>query len=83
MSKKFLSTGEVAKILGISRVAVFKKIKSGKIAAEKFGGRYLIEPHQLGLFYKTLDTKTKTKIKVTVQKIFDEYGDVIKKLGNE
>ena len=37
MEKEYLSTSEVAKILGISRIAVFKKIKSGEIKAEKKG----------------------------------------------
>lgn len=83
MNKKFLSTSEVAQILGISRVAVFKKIKAGKLQAEKIGGRYLIESKQIGLYYKKLDAKTKKKIKAAVQKVFNEYGDVIRRLGDE
>ncbi|MCF7833775.1 MAG: helix-turn-helix domain-containing protein [Candidatus Pacebacteria bacterium] len=37
-----LTTKEVAKILNISTVAVFKRIKSGKLKAEKIGRNYLI-----------------------------------------
>lgn len=41
--KRFLSTAELAKILRISRVAVFKKIKEGKIKAVKVGRNFVIE----------------------------------------
>ena len=35
--KKYLSTTEVAKLLEVSRVTVFNRIKSGEIKAEKIG----------------------------------------------
>lgn len=83
MAIKYLTTGEVAKILGISRIAVFKNIVSGKIAAIRAGRNYLIDPKELGLSYGKLDKKKKRKIKGMVDKVFKEYGDVIKKLGSE
>jgi len=42
MSKKLLSTSEVARILGISREAVLKKITSGKLHAKKIGRNFAI-----------------------------------------
>jgi excisionase family DNA binding protein len=42
MKKKFITTTELAKRLGISRIAVFKRIKKGKIDVVKFGRDYLI-----------------------------------------
>jgi len=83
MEKKFLSTSEVAKILGISRVAVFKKIKLGQIKAHKVGKTYVIEPNQLGISYRSLTEKDKKRIKKAVDRVIDQYGDVIKKLGKE
>jgi len=47
--KKFISTTEAAKILGISTVAVFKKIKSGALPAQKVGRNYVIDAKDLGL----------------------------------
>jgi len=41
-SKDFFTTSEYAKKLGISRVAVFKKIKSGVINAQKMGRNFVI-----------------------------------------
>ncbi len=83
MAKKWITTGEAATILQISRVAVFKRIKSGRLKAEKIGGRYLIEPRELGVSRKPLNDKEKEKIQRLVQKVLKEYGTVIKKLGNE
>ncbi len=42
MTKRFLSTSEAAKILGISRIAVFKKIQKGRLPALLVGGSYVI-----------------------------------------
>ena len=41
--KKFLSTTELAKILGISRIATYKKIKKGVIKASKVGHDFVID----------------------------------------
>ena len=42
MKKEFFTTTQLAKILGISRIAVFKRIKAGKIDAIKDGRDFLI-----------------------------------------
>lgn len=42
MAEKYFSTAEVAEMLGISRIAVFKKIKSGKLPAMQVGRGYVI-----------------------------------------
>ena len=47
-NKRFLSTIELGKILGISRVAVYKKIKAGKIKAMKVGRNFAINRKDLG-----------------------------------
>lgn len=41
-SKKYLSTTELADLLKVSRIAVFKKIRTGKIKAFKIGRNYVI-----------------------------------------
>lgn len=47
ISGQLLSTAQVAKILGISRIAVFKNIQSGKIKAQKVGRNYIIKREDL------------------------------------
>lgn len=46
--KDFYTTAELAEILGISRVAVFKKIKSGNIKAKKIGRNFVIFKKDIG-----------------------------------
>jgi len=47
-NKEFFSTMEAAKILDISRVAVFQNIKAGKIKATQVGRSYIISKKELG-----------------------------------
>ncbi|MDP2629443.1 MAG: helix-turn-helix domain-containing protein [Candidatus Harrisonbacteria bacterium] len=47
MKQKFFSSTEVAKILGVSRIAVFKKIKGGTLKAQKVGRNYIIAKEDL------------------------------------
>lgn len=81
--KRFLSTSETAKILGVSTVAVFKKIKRGTLPAKKIGNSYAIDPSALGLKGSAPSKKTKKRIEEAVNKAVDEYEEALKKLGNE
>lgn len=83
-TKDFYSTSELANILKISRIAIFKKIKSGDIKAAKVGRNFVIPKEEvlkaLGL---ALGDKTKTDIDNIVKRATKEYGDVFRKLGKE
>jgi len=80
--KNFISTTELAKILGVSRVAVFKKIKSGKIKAFKVGRNFVIDKKELGkILEKGLTDKQRTEIGKAVEKTVKEYGETLKLLG--
>lgn len=84
MEKKFLSTAEVAEILGISRIAVFKKIKSGQIKAEKKGRNYIISRNELPRILGTvLSEEKKRVIEEAVNKTVREYGETLRLLGRE
>jgi len=84
MKKELYSTAEAARILGISRIAVFQKIQSGTIRAEKVGRNYVIEKdHILELVGETLGKDRKQDIEMVVNKAMDEYGDALRKLGRE
>ena len=83
-SKKFFTVSELANALGISRVAVFKKIKNGQIKAEKIGRDYIIFKKDLnGILYNEFTDKNQEEIEKGVTKVIEEYGDVLKKLGKE
>lgn len=84
MNKEFLSTIEVAKLLGISRIAVFKKIKTGEIMAKKVGRNFVIAKECLPfLLGEELSASEKNSINATVSKVVSEYGETLKLLGAE
>lgn len=80
-NKRFLSTTELAKIMGISRVAVYKKIKKGEIKATRVGGNYVIDKKDLGIFKEKLTKKEKSEINKAVKKTVKEYGETLRLLG--
>lgn len=84
MDKKPLSTNEVSKILGISRQAVFKKIKTGQIKARKIGRNFFIDDKDLlEILDVSLSEKRKIEIEKAVDKTIREYGETLKLLGRE
>ncbi len=79
---KFLSTTELAKILGISRIAVYKRIKTGKIKARKVGHDFIIDKKYLGdILEKGLKKEEKLEIEKAVKKTVEEYSETLKLLG--
>ncbi len=82
--KKYFSAPEIAKLLGVSRTAIFKKIQSGQIHAEKIGRNYVIPREEyeaiLGIF---LPERRKKDIENTVERVFKKYGPALRKLGKE
>jgi excisionase family DNA binding protein len=82
--KNYFSVSELAKILGISRVAVFKKIKKGEIKAKRFGRFWLIKDKELrNILGKTLTPAQKKFLDKAVRKTVNEYGETLRLLGNE
>jgi len=80
--KRFLSTTELAKILGVSRIAAYKRIKSGKIKAVKVGHDFVIDRKELGDILKSeLKAEDKAEIEKAVRKTVEEYGETLKMLG--
>lgn len=81
---KYLTVSQLAEILGVSRVAVHKKIKNGDIKAEKIGNMYVIPKSYVSeILGQTLSASRKEIIKKAVHKAVKEYGEVLIKLGNE
>ncbi|MDD5291227.1 MAG: helix-turn-helix domain-containing protein [Patescibacteria group bacterium] len=83
-NKEFLTVKELADILGISRIAVFNKIKKGQIKAEKMGRNFIIFKKDIPeILSDDLTDKIKKEIGKGVAKVIREYGDTLKMLGNE
>lgn len=82
--QEYYTTAEAAKVLGVSRIAVFKKIKEGKIKAEKFGRNYLIPRKDiLEIAGQIISPQRKKQIEAGIDKTIAEYGEVLRKLGKE
>ena len=82
--KLFYTTAEVAGLLGVSRIAIFKQIRSGKIRAEKVGRTYVIKREDLPqVLQSSLSGAQKKKISQAVDRAFREYGRTLRLLGKE
>ena len=83
-NKEVMTIAQLAKILGISRVAVFKKVKKGQIKAFKVGKTYAIPAENFShILGRSLSQKQKQEIDAAVAKTVKEYGETLKLLGRE
>lgn len=80
----YMTIPQLAKLLGVSRIAVYKKVKKGEIKAIKIGRTYAIPKIMIsGILGKTLSETTKKEIDKAVLKTVEDYGEVLKLLGRE
>ena len=81
---QYLSIPSVARILGLSRTAVYKQVKRGDVQAIKIGKTYGIPQSSLAEMRGGSITPAKKKrINRAVKKVVREYGELLRKLGNE
>ncbi|OGY48282.1 MAG: hypothetical protein A2840_01995 [Candidatus Buchananbacteria bacterium RIFCSPHIGHO2_01_FULL_47_11b] len=80
--KKYYTATEISKMLGISRVAVFKKIKKDDIRAIKIGRNFAIPASEVAsILDQSLTDRQKATIEKAVGKTFKDYGETLKLLG--
>ncbi|HEW79902.1 MAG TPA: DNA-binding protein [Phycisphaerales bacterium] len=81
---EYVTIPQLAKMLGLSRVAVYRKVKKGQIKAIRIGRTYAIpQKHIAAILGKTLREEDKKQIDDAVEKTVKEYGQVLKLLGRE
>jgi excisionase family DNA binding protein len=81
---KYISISQLSKILGISRIAVYKKVKKGQVRSVRIGRSFAIpQKYVADILGKTLREKDKKEIDNAVRKTVKEYGEVLKLLGRE
>jgi excisionase family DNA binding protein len=81
---KYITIPEIAKILGISRIAAYKKVKKGEIPAVRVGRIYMISDRDITtILNKSVTAEDKRQIDKAVKKVVLEYGEVLKKLAKE
>ena len=84
----YVSIQELANMLGVSRIAVFKRIKKGQIPAQKIGRSYAISMEHVTEIVNSssssiLTEDKKTEIHQAVEKVVKEYGETLRLLGKE
>lgn len=81
---EYITIPQLAKLLGISRIAVFKKVKKGQIEAIRVGRNYAIPKKYIaGILGDALKEEEKREIDTAVKRTVKEYGEVLKLLGRE
>jgi len=86
--KEYYSTVELAKILHISRIAIYKRVISGAIKAIKIGRNYAISRDEVNktvgnILGRPLNDNEKKEIEKVVDRAIKEYGETLKLLGDE
>lgn len=84
MLTQYTSTSQLAKLLNLSRIAVYKKIKSGEIKAVKIGRNFFVRSADLPeITGQSLGISQKKLIDASVAKTISEYSGTLKLLGQE
>ena len=82
--EKYITIPELARLLGVSRIAVYNRVKKGQIPAIKIGKTYAIKDQTIAdILGKKVTARGKKRIDAAVQKTVREYGEVLKRLGKE
>ncbi len=81
---EYITIPQLARIMGLSRVAVYKKVKKGQIKAVRIGRTFAIpRKYVASILGKALAEEDKKQIDDAVKKTIKEYGQTLKLLGRE
>jgi excisionase family DNA binding protein len=83
-TEKYITIPELAKLLGVSRIAVYNRVKKGEIPATKIGRTYVITDKTVAeILGRNVTAERKKRIDAAVERTVREYGEVLKRLGKE
>jgi excisionase family DNA binding protein len=84
INKKYITIPELAKLLGVSRISIYNRVKKGQIPATKIGKTYVITDQTVAnILGNKVTREGKKLIDAAVSKTVHEYGEVLKQLGKE
>ncbi len=82
--ESYITIPQLAKLLGVSRVAIYNRVKKGQISAIKIGRDYAISDQTLEeILGRRVTDQGKKRINDAVRKTVQEYGEVLKQLARE
>ena len=83
-TEKYITIPELAKLLGVSRIAIYNRVKKGDIPATKIGRTYVITDQTVAaILGRKVTAERKKRIDAAVEKTVREYGEVLRMLGKE
>jgi len=83
-NEKSITIPGLAELLGVSRIAIYKRVKKGQIPAKKIGRTYVITDRTVAnILGKKVTGKGKKRIDAAVRRTVREYGEVLKQLSKE
>jgi excisionase family DNA binding protein len=83
-SETYLTIPQLAKLLGVSRIAIYNRVKKGQIAAFKIGRTYAIKDKTIAdILGRKTTGKRRQRIDAAVRRTVREYGEVLKRLSGE
>ena len=84
VNQKHITIPQLAKLLGLSRIEVYRKVRKGQIQAEKIGRMYVITDKEVShILGKEPSDKDKSQIEKAVQMAMKDYGELLRRLGKE
>jgi len=84
VTDKYVTIPKLAELLGLSRIAVYKKVKSGQIPAARVGKMYVISDRTIAqILGRKLTSRGRRQIEAAVRKTVREYGEALRRLGTE
>jgi excisionase family DNA binding protein len=82
--EKYITIPELAKFLGVSRIAIYNRVKKGQIPAAKIGRTYVITDQTIAdILGKQVTGRGKKRIDAAIHKTVQEYGELLKQLAKE
>lgn len=82
--QKFITIPQLAKLLGLSRIEVYRKVRKGQIPAIRIGRNYAISDRDVAhILGKKMSSKDKSQISAAIKKAVKDYGEVLKRLSRE
>ena len=83
-TKQHYSVFESPQLLGQSRMAVYKKVKNGRIPATKVGRAYVVNAQDvIDLVGQEVGVAGRQVIDAAVKKAVKKYGETLRLLGAE
>jgi len=82
--EKYITIPRLAELLGVSRISIYKKVKKGQIPAIRIGRNYAITDQTIAqVLGEGLSKKGKRQIDTAITKTIEQYGEVLRELGNK